>query len=325
MLPYPEIDPVAIQLGPFAVRWYALSYISGLLAGWWLLVRMLQQRSLWKNQPFYGKAPATADDIGDLFVWTTVGVVVGGRLGYDIFYGMFYCGFWPGGRDCHGLPMAYLTNPLNLIAYWNPATLHLFGWTIPIYVPQLLGMSFHGGLLGVVVAIVLFCRKRKLAMFAVGDAIASVAPIGLFAGRIANFINAELWGKATDSSIAMVFCNDTVVKIYGHCPAGLTPRYPSQLIEALTEGVLLFAILQLAIRSFRLHEKPGMICGIFFVGYGLARAFSEFFRDSESMISGWFSMGMLLSIPMWLAAAFFFWVAYKKPKWAAMPAKVSVK
>jgi len=311
MLPYPEIDPVAIQLGPFAVRWYALSYITGLLAGWWLIVRMLQQRSLWKRPPFSGKAPATADEIGDLFVWTTLGVVIGGRLGYDIFYGMFYCGFWPGGRDCGGLPMAYLTNPLNLIAHWD-------GW-----VPRLLGMSFHGGLAGVVIAIILFCRKRKLNMFSVGDAIASVAPIGLFAGRIANFINAELWGKVTDSPIGMVFCNDTVLKTYGQCLAGFAPRYPSQLIEALTEGVLLFAVLQLAIRKFRLHEKPGMVCGIFFVGYGLARAFSEFFRDSESMIAGWFSMGMLLSIPMWLAAAFFFWVAYKKPKWAETPAKVS--
>ena len=309
MLPYPEIDPVAIQIGPLAVRWYALSYITGLLAGWWLLVAMLEQKSLWKRPPFSGKAPATADDIGDLFVWTTLGVVVGGRLGYDIFYGIFYCGFWPGGRDCSGLPMAYWSNPLNLIAHWD-------GW-----VPRLLGMSFHGGLLGVVVAIVLFCRKRKLNMFSVGDTIASVAPIGLFAGRLANFINGELWGKVTDSPIGMVFCNDAVLKTYGRCFAGMAPRYPSQLIEACTEGVLLFAVLQLAIRKFRLLERPGMICGLFFTGYGLARAFSEFFRDSESMISGWFSMGMLLSIPMWIAAAFFFWVAYKKPKWAQTPAK----
>ncbi len=304
MLTYPEIDPVAIQLGPLAVRWYALSYITGLLLGWWLLVKMLRQRSLWKSPPFSGKAPATADDIGDLFVWTTLGVVIGGRLGYDIFYGMFYCGFWPDGRDCAGLPMAYWHNPLNLIAHWD-------GW-----VPRLLGMSFHGGLIGVAVAIGLFCRKRKLNLFAVGDLVASATPIGLFFGRIANFINGELWGKVTDSPLGMVFCNQTIINTYGRCVAGIKPRYPSQLFEAALEGALLFAILQIAIRRFRLHERPGLVTAIFFAGYGFARAFSEFFRDSESMLAGWFSMGMLLSIPMWAAAAFFFWISWKKPEWA---------
>jgi len=316
MLTYPEFDPVAIQLGPLAVTWYALSYITGLLLGWWLLVRMLRQRSLWKNPPFSGKPPATADDIGDLFVWTTLGVVIGGRLGYDIFYGMFYCGFWPDGRDCGGLPMDYWRNPFNLIAHWSPGQLHLLGYTIDIWVPRLYGMSFHGGLIGVAAAIVLFCRKRKLNLYTVGDLVASATPIGLFFGRIANFVNGELWGKVTDSSFCMVFCNQTIIDHFGRCPAGTAPRYPSQLFEATLEGALLFAVLQIAIRKFRLHEQPGLIIGIFFTGYGLARAFSEFFRDSESMLVGWFSMGMLLSIPMWAAAAFFFWVALKKPSWA---------
>lgn len=319
MLPYPEFDPVAIQLGPFGIRWYALSYIAGLAAAWWLIARMLKQSSLWARPPFSGKPPATADDIGDLFVWATLGVVIGGRLGYDLFYGMFYCGFWPEGRDCGGLPMAYLTNPFNLLAHWDRAQFHLFGWTIPFYKPQLLGMSFHGGLLGVVVAIILFARNRKLDMFALGDLAAAVAPIGLFFGRIANFINGELWGKKTDAAIGMIFCNDTVIKTYGTCPAGEDPRYPSQLIEAFTEGVLLFFLLQWAIRKFHLHTRPGLISGLFFAGYGLARAFSEFFRDSESMIYGWFSMGMLLSLPMWAAAAFFLWIAYRQPPWARKP------
>jgi phosphatidylglycerol:prolipoprotein diacylglycerol transferase len=303
MLTYPDIDPVAFQLGPIAVRWYALAYITGLLLGWWLLVRMLRRKSLWKNLPFSGKPPATSDDIGDLFMWTTLGVIVGGRLGYDLFYGIFYCSFWPGGRDCVGLPAAYWHNPLTLIAVWH-------GW-----VPRLLGMSFHGGLIGVAVAIVLFCRKRKLNLFAVGDLVASATPIGLFFGRLANFINGELWGKVTDSPFGMVFCNDTIMKTYGTCPAGTEPRYPSQLFEALLEGALLFAVLQIAIRRFRLHERPGLITGLFFAGYGLARWTAEFFRDSESMIAGWFSMGMLLSIPMWIGAAFFIWAAYKKPEW----------
>lgn len=315
MLDYPEFDPVAIQLGPFGVRWYALAYIAGLLAGWWLLNKMLAQKSLWTKEPFSGKAPATADDIGDLFVWATLGVVIGGRLGYDLFYGIFYCGFWPGGRDCGGLPMAFLQNPLNLIAFWEPGQVHLFGHTLNIYIPRLLGMSFHGGLMGVVVALILFCRKRKLQLLAVGDLIASVAPIGLFFGRLANFINGELWGKVTDSPLGMVFCNETIYRLYRSCPAGLEPRYPSQLIEAATEGLLLFVVLQLTIRHFHLHERPGAIAGLFFAGYGLARIFSEFFRDSESMIAGWFSMGMLLSLPMWLAAVFFLWVAYKRPAW----------
>jgi phosphatidylglycerol---prolipoprotein diacylglyceryl transferase len=315
MFSYPEIDPIAIQLGPLAVRWYALSYITGLLLGWWLLVRMLHQRSLWKKPPFAGKAPATADDIGDLFVWTTLGVVVGGRLGYDLFYGIFYCGFWPGGRDCAGLPMAYWHNPLNLIAAWVPSQFHLFGTTLNFWMPRLLGMSFHGGLIGVVVAIALFCRSRKLNLFAIGDLVASATPIGLFFGRLANFINGELWGKVTDSPFGMVFCNQTVIDTYGHCPAGTEPRYPSQLFEAFLEGALLFAILQFAIRRLHLHERPGLVTALFFAGYGLARWIAEYFRDSESMIAGWFSMGMLLSIPMWLAAGFFLWVALKKPQW----------
>ena len=303
MLTYPEIDPVAIQLGPLAVRWYALAYITGLLLGWWLLVRMLRQRSLWRNQPFSGKPPATADDIGDLFMWTTLGVIVGGRLGYDLFYGIFYCGFWPGGRDCGGLPMAYWHNPLTLVANWD-------GW-----VPRLLGMSFHGGLIGVVIAIALFCHRRKLNIFAVGDLVASATPIGLFFGRIANFINGELWGKTTDSPLGMVFCNDTIRRTYGGCPAGISPRYPSQLFEAFLEGALLFAVLQIGIRRFQWHRRPGLVTGLFFAGYGLSRWIAEFFRDSESMIVGWFSMGMLLSIPMWGAAAFFLWAAFKKPEW----------
>ena len=319
MLPYPEFDPVAIQLGPFAVRWYALSYIAGLLAAWWLIVKMLAQKNLWQHPPFSGKAPATADDIGDLFVWATLGVVIGGRLGYDLFYGIFYCGFWPEGRDCVGLPMAYLHNPLNLLAYWDPSQLQLFGKTFHIYVPRLLGMSFHGGLIGVAVAVILFARNRKLNILAIGDLAGSVAPIGLFFGRIANFINGELWGKVTDSPIGVVFCSRHLYTLYRGCPAGLVPRYPSQLIEAFTEGVLLFALLQWAIRRFHLHERPGLVTGLFFAGYGLARAFSEFFRDSESMIAGWFSMGMLLSIPMWLAAALFIWIATRKPQWGRRP------
>ena len=301
VLPYPQIDPVLIHLGPFAVRWYAISYISGLVLGWWLILKTLRRASLWKNPPFNGKAPATADDIGDLFVWVVLGVIIGGRLGYDLFYSTIFCSLWTG-PACQGLPMAFLYNPLRLIADWD-------GW-----VPRLYGMSFHGGLIGVAVAIFLFCRKRKLDVLQVGDLIATVASIGLFFGRIANFINGELWGKVTTSPLGMVFCNDTIVQTYGRCPAGTEPRYPSQLFEAALEGLLLFAIMQICLRKFRLHERPGLLTAIFFTGYGAARFFVEFFRDSESKIADWFTMGMALSLPMWAAAAFFFWYALKSPR-----------
>jgi phosphatidylglycerol:prolipoprotein diacylglycerol transferase len=300
ILPFPNIDPVLIHLGPLALRWYALSYIAGLLLGWWLIVKTLRHGSLWKNAPFKGKVPATPDDIGDLFVWVALGVIIGGRLGYDLFYGTFFCGIWSG-RDCGDLPMGYLTNPLRLLAEWHG------------FVPELRGMSFHGGLIGVAVALVLFCRSRKLNTFHVGDLIATVAPIGLFFARIANFINAELWGKASDAPWAMVFCTENVIKTYGGCPAGLVPRHPSQLYEAALEGLVLFVIMQVCLRVFRLHERPGLLIAIFLTGYGAARFFVEFFRDSESMIYGWFSMGMALSLPMWAAAAFFFWYALRKP------------
>jgi len=287
ILPYPKIDPVLVHLGPFAVRWYALSYIGGLLLAWWLIVRTLRSKDLWQNPPFKGKAPATADDIGDLFVWATLGVIVGGRLGYDLFYGVIFCGLWTG-PACVGLPMDYVIHPLRIFAEWD-------GW-----VPKLQGMSFHGGLIGVVVALALFCRNRKLDIFKVGDLVATGAPIGLFLARIANFINGELWGKPTDVPWAMVFPR-----------ADLLPRHPSQLYEAGLEGLLLFAILQVGLRVFRLHEKPGLLTAIFFAGYGLFRFFVEFFRDSESKIADWFSMGMALSLLMGAAAAYFFWVALK--------------
>jgi phosphatidylglycerol---prolipoprotein diacylglyceryl transferase len=286
VIPYPKIDPVLIQIGPLALRWYALSYIAGLLLGWWLLVKTLRRKPLWTGAPFNGTAPATADDIGDLFVWIVLGVIVGGRLGYDLFYGTIFCGIWTG-RDCAGLPMDYLTHPWLLIAEWNG------------FVPELRGMSFHGGLIGVIVAVLLFCRNRKLDPFKIGDQLAAVVPIGLFFGRIANFINGELWGKPSNVPWAMVFprAQDN------------TPRHPSQLYEAGLEGIVLFAVMQLCLRQFRLHERPGLMTAVFFAGYGLARFTAEFFRDSESMIYGWFSMGMALSIPMWLTAAFFFWYA----------------
>ncbi|HTO40560.1 MAG TPA: prolipoprotein diacylglyceryl transferase [Rhizomicrobium sp.] len=294
-LPYPDFDPVLVHIfGPFSIRWYAISYIAGLMAAWWYLARASREVDLWKNPPFRGKAPATADQIGDFFVWATLGVIIGGRLGFVLIYGTFFCGIWGTSPACHGLPMAYLNDPIEIFAAWKG------------------GMSFHGGLLGVAIALILFARKHKLDTIALADFIATIAPIGLFFGRIANFINGELWGKATDAPWAMVFCTENIEKANGYCPAGLTPRHPSQLYEAALEGVLLLVILQICVRVFRMQERPGLLTGIFLTGYGLARATAELFRDSDTVYFGWFSVGMSLSLPMWAAAAYFFWVAFKR-------------
>ena len=282
VLPFPAIDPVLIEIGPIAIRWYALSYIAGLLLGWWLVVRMLKDRPLWTRPPFNRKAPATADDIGDLIVWVTAGTIIGGRLGFVLFYGTFFCGLVGTSPSCEGLPMGYLENPLRIFAAWEG------------------GMSFHGGLLGVAIATVWFCKRRKLDLMQIADLLAIVAPIGLFFGRMANFINGELWGKITDVPWAMVFPD-----------AGPFPRHPSQIYEALLEGVLLFVILQIALRVWRLHERPGLIAGLFFALYGLFRAFVEIFRDSDTVFFAGFSMGQALSIPLWLAAGFFIWRGLK--------------
>jgi phosphatidylglycerol---prolipoprotein diacylglyceryl transferase len=286
ILPFPNIDPVLIHIyGPISIRWYALSYIAGLLLGWAYVVKLLRTPRLWAGPPFMGKPPATPDDIGDLFVWITLGVIIGGRLGFVLLYGVLYCGFaGHGAPACMGLPEAYLANPLKVIAAWEG------------------GMSFHGGLIGVMIAILLFCRRRKLQLFAVADLIAAATPIGLFFGRIANFINGELWGKITDVPWAMVFPNAS--------PPGL-PRHPSQIYEALMEGVLLFFLLRFLILRFEVHRRPGFVVGWFLTFYGVFRFVGEFFRDSESKLYGWFSMGQALSLPMWAAAALFFWYALR--------------
>jgi len=294
VLPFPDIDPVLIHIyGPISVRWYALSYIAGLLLGWAYVVSLLRTQKLWAGRPFMGKPPATPDDIGDLFVWVTLGVIIGGRLGFVLLYGVLYCGFaGHGAPACAGLPEAYLTNPIKIIAAWEG------------------GMSFHGGLLGVVLAIVLFCRAKRLNLLAVADLIAAATPIGLFFGRIANFINGELWGKVSGVPWAMVFPNAL--------PPGV-PRHPSQIYEALMEGVLLFLFLRFLILRFQVHRRPGLVVAWFLAGYGFFRFVGEFFRDSESKIYGWFSMGQALSLPMWAAAAFFFWWALKRSPAHAAP------
>jgi len=289
LLPYPHIDPVLLHLGgPFEIRWYGLAYLAGIVLAWWGIARALRDKTLWAYPPFNARPPATEDEIGDLVVWATLGVILGGRLGWVLLYGTILCSVTPDyAAFCNGLPMGFLTDPVRIIAAWDG------------------GMSFHGGLLGTVVAVWLFCRRRKLKLLPVADLACAFAPVGLFFGRLANFINGELWGRATNVPWAMIFPH-----------GGDVPRHPSQLYEAALEGVLLFALLQVALRVFRAHQRPGLISALFFAGYGTFRFICEFYREPDTQFLGPISMGMALSFPVWLAAGALFWVAYRKPRYS---------
>ena len=257
-LPFPAIDPVAIAIGPITIKWYALAYIAGLIGGWYYARRLVMADSLWGVV----KRPQVVD-IDDLVVWVALGVVLGGRIGYVLFY---------------NLPM-YIADPMEILAIRNG------------------GMSFHGGFLGAILAFLLFARAKKLNGYTLLDIGAVVVPIGLFFGRIANFVNGELWGRiAPDFPYAIVFPT-----------GGPLPRHPSQLYEAATEGALLFVVMLVAVRAngFR---KPGLMGGIFVLGYALARTFCEFFREpdrqlgylfgTETWSTGGITMGMVLCVPM---------------------------
>ena len=253
VVPFPVIDPVAVELGPLAIRWYALAYLVGLIVGWRLARRLAAAPP----------RPVRAERVDDLLAWIVLGVVVGGRLGYVLFYKLGY----------------YLSNPDEVLFLWQG------------------GMSFHGGFAGVVLAVFLFARRHKLPILRVGDIVAAVAPVGLFLGRLANFVNGELYGRASDVSWAMVFPSD---------PAQV-PRHPSQLYEAALEGLLLgLVMLALASRE-RVRARPGLLAGAFFLGYGLARSFAELFREPDAhlgFILGPVTMGQLLCLPLIVAGLF---------------------
>jgi phosphatidylglycerol---prolipoprotein diacylglyceryl transferase len=286
LLPYPHIDPVLLHIwGPLEIRWYAISYIVGIMLAQWGILRALRRKTLWAHPPFNGRPPATEEEIGDLLIWAIFGVILGGRLGWVLIYGTVLCGVTPDyAAFCDGLPMGFLTDPIRIIAAWEG------------------GMSFHGGLLGVVIAVWLFARRRKLKMLPIADLCCAFAPIGIFLVRIANFVNDELWGRVTTVPWAMIFPR-----------GGPLPRHPSQLYEAALEGAVLFILLQIALRVFRAQEKPGLISALFFLGYGTFRFICEFYREPDTSFIGPVSMGMALSIPVWLTAGALFRLAYRKP------------
>ncbi|MGJ4930744.1 prolipoprotein diacylglyceryl transferase [Bradyrhizobium sp. HKCCYLS2038] len=268
LVDFPVFDPVAVQIGPFAVRWYALAYICGIVLGWLYARSLLKKERLWG-----GPAPVSLVQLDDFILWVTLGIIVGGRTGYVLFYNLPH----------------FIKDPLDIFQLWNG------------------GMSFHGGFMGCVVAVIWFARRNGLPILSLGDITTAVAPIGLLLGRIANFIKPELWGRAADPDLpwSMVFPTD---------PTHL-PRHPSQLYEAGLEGLLLFCILAAMIR-FGALKRPGFILGSFICLYGTARIISELFREPDPQLGFlWrgMTMGMLLSVPMLIVGAILVARALRKP------------
>ncbi len=257
-MPFPEFDPIWFHIGPIPIRWYALAYVAGILLGWRYAVMLARNVNLWGERG----APATAAQIDDLVLWITIGIIGGGRLGYILFY----------------QPSLIWTEPLQVFQIWQG------------------GMSFHGGLIGVSLAIWLFARRNKIPLLSLADLVAPVVPIGLFFGRLANFVNGELWGRPTDAPWGVVFPG-----------AGPLARHPSQLYEAALEGLALFLLLLWAVHAAKLLRRPGVITGLFLLGYGLARAALENVREPDAFMPNFplgLTMGMMLSIPMIVAGAY---------------------
>jgi phosphatidylglycerol---prolipoprotein diacylglyceryl transferase len=263
----PVFNSIAIAIGPIAIRWYALAYIGGIVLGW------IYARSLVKNDGLWGgMAPITLPQLDDFILWVTLGIILGGRTGYVLFYNFPF----------------FIEHPLEIVELWKG------------------GMSFHGGFLGCVAAVILFCRAHDIPVLSLGDITTAVGPIGLFLGRIANFINGELWGRQADPTLpwAMVFPNDALQ----------LPRHPSQLYEAGLEGIVLFTILAVMIRMGAL-KRPGLILGSFIMLYGLARITGEHFREPDPQLGflwGGLTMGMLLSVPMLVAGAILIVLAWRR-------------
>lgn len=283
-IPFPSIDPVAIEIGrftlpwlgevgPIAIRWYGIAYMAGLVLGWLYIRRLLRRPELWPG----GRAPFTPEKVDDLLLYIIAGVLVGGRLGSVLFYEPGY----------------YLAHPLDIVQVWKG------------------GMSFHGALLGCGVAVWVFARRNGTNAWSTMDLCAAAVPIGLFFGRVANFVNGELFGRPTSLPWGMVFPD--VVKTYPQFEAiEPAPRHPSQLYEAIFEGLLLFALLRVLTHRYLALKSPGLVVGTFLLGYGVARAFCELFRQPDpvhALTAGWLTPGIAYSIPMVLLGLYFVWAA----------------
>lgn len=261
---FPNIDPVAVAIGPLQIRWYALAYLAGFLLGWRYCMKLAGAPDKKRTRR------PDAQDIDDFLPWVVLGVILGGRLGYVLFYNFEY----------------YLAHPAHIPFIWEG------------------GMSFHGGALGVIAVTLIYARKHKIDLLRLSDILAASVPIGLFFGRIANFINGELYGRVTDSPLGMVFPH-----------GGPEPRHPSQLYEAFLEGMVLFIVLALMAQSEKIRNKPGVIAGTFLIGYGIFRAFIENFREPDAQL-GFLAMGLtmgqVLCIPMVLGGGYLITRAVRK-------------
>jgi phosphatidylglycerol:prolipoprotein diacylglycerol transferase len=256
-IPFPAIDPVAIELGPLHVRWYGLAYLAGLVLGWLYMRRILSEPDLWG-----GNAPMPPEQADDFLLWATLGTVVGGRLGFVLLYE----------------PSLFIHDPLRVFAVWQG------------------GMAFHGGLLGVALAIFLFARYNKIAFLSLGDLAAAAVPFGLFFGRIANFINGEVYGRLTTMPWGVEF--PQAVLDPGHAPG---PRHPTQIYEACLEGIVLFLIIRYFTRSRGSLKRPGLTAGIFLCCYAIFRICVEFFKEwdyAQFFTTEYVSSGMIYSLPM---------------------------
>lgn len=267
LLPFPDIGEIAFSLGPVEIRWYGMAYAVGLLLGWIYVKRLVTNERLWG-----GPSGITKDNIDDFLLWATLGVVLGGRIGYVLFY----------------QPSYYLANP-EQIFYLTKG-----------------GMAFHGAALAMTFVAYLFARAKGISMLALTDVVTACVPIGLIFGRLANFINGELWGRVTTVPWAMIFPGSDG-----------QPRHPSQLYEAFLEGLVLFIILRIATHSFLKLQNPGYVTGMFLVGYGVARSFVEhFFRQPDVThaisVHTPLTPGLAYSIPMILLGAYLIWRARPK-------------
>ncbi len=268
-LAFPDIDPVALSLGPVAIRWYGLSYVVSILLAWFYARRIVSNPRLWKD----GASPITLANLDDFVLWAAIGIVAGGRIGYILFYDF----------------ANVIEDPLRALEIWNG------------------GMSFHGGITGTTIAMILFARSRSISVWSLFDVVATVATIGLFTVRIANFINSELWGRITDVPWAVVFPN-----------GGPFARHPSQIYEALLEGLLNGLVLAFMVYVKGGLKRPGLVSGIFITLYGAARIIVENFREPDIQLGylfgGWLTMGMVLSLPMLALGIWAIWLSGRAQK-----------